>query len=66
VLLEPLDLGGLPNVTSNPDEKSYRIGDFEIIPKDAGERLLAVSLWQNQEEALAKVAESIRQAVRQQ
>ena len=63
VLIEPLDLGGLPDVTQEADGKSLKIGTFEIVPKDASERLRAVSLWANPEEALARVAERIREVV---
>lgn len=59
VLIEPLDLGGLPGV----NEEGTKIQDFEIIPKNKDERLQAISLWQNEDEALAKVAERIRQAI---
>ena len=60
ILAEPIDLGGLPGV----DELGTTIQSFEIVPKNQDERLLAISLWGNQEEALAKVAERIRMAVR--
>ncbi|MBD0288796.1 MAG: toll/interleukin-1 receptor domain-containing protein [Flavisolibacter sp.] len=71
VLFEPLDLGGIPGITpieeNNGSErivKGFKIGDFEIIPKTEKEQQLKpVSLWQNQEEALAKVAERIRKAI---
>ncbi|MBI5916462.1 MAG: TIR domain-containing protein, partial [Bacteroidetes bacterium] len=60
VLVEPLDLGGLPGV----DEEGLKIQDFEITPKeDSSGRLKAISLWTSHEEALAKVAQKIREAV---
>jgi hypothetical protein len=64
VLAEPLDLGGLPGVTTDETGKTVKINDYEIVPKDEGERLKAISLWANPEEALAKVAERIRSAIR--
>lgn len=60
VLIEPLDLGGLPGV----DEDGTSIQSFEIVPKNTDGRLQAISLWPNQDEALAKTAERIRLAVR--
>lgn len=60
MLVGPLDLGGLPGV----DEAGTKIQSFEIVPKDDNERLRAVSLWDNHEAALAKVAERIRLAVK--
>ncbi len=63
ILFEPLDLGGLPEITDPEAGYSYKISDFEIIPKNTGGQLQAVSLWPNQEEALALVAESIRMAI---
>jgi len=62
VLFEPLDLGGLSEI-STPDNLSFKISDFEIIPKNLDGHLQAVSLWQNQEQALAFVAERIREAI---
>lgn len=59
ILIEPLDLGGLPGV----DNDGTKIQGFEIVPKDKNERLLAVSLWPSVEEGLAKVAERIRMAI---
>lgn len=64
VLFEPVDLSGLPSISTSPDGKELKIGTFEILPKNKDERLQAVSLWQNGEEALAKVAERIREAIK--
>lgn len=65
ILFEPLDLGGLSVVSeSTGSQPVYKISDFEIIPKNANGHLQAVSLWPNQEEALAKIAERIREAVK--
>jgi len=66
ILLEPLDLGGIPNICQTHDSHSFKISDFEIVPKNADGRLQPISLWQNQEEALAKVAEKIRSTIRSQ
>jgi len=67
ILVEPLDLGGLPGVIEifDPETKvpALKIQDFEIVPKDANGYLKAVSLWSNHEEALAIVAQRIRAAV---
>jgi internalin A len=60
ILVEPLDLGGLPGV----DDAGTKIQGFEIVPKNKNEHLLAVSLWANHEEALAEVAKRIRAAVK--
>lgn len=62
VLFEPLDLGGLPALIGE-NGRELKIGDLEILPKNSNQMLQAVSLWQNQEEALAKVAERIREAI---
>lgn len=62
VYFEPLDLGGISDISEPTGKPSNKIIDFEIIPKKDGQ-LLAVSLWQNQEEALADVAERIREAI---
>lgn len=64
ILFEPLDLGSIPDISSDNENKSFKISDFEIIPKNADERLQPVSLWQNKEEALAKVAERIRAVIK--
>jgi hypothetical protein len=63
ILFEPLDLGGLSSVSESSNGQSYKISDFEIIPKDATGHLQAVSLWANQEEALTEVAKRIREAI---
>ena len=39
ILIEPLDLGGLPGV----DEDGTSIQSFEIVPKNKDERLQAIS-----------------------
>ncbi len=71
ILFEPLDLGGIPGISpveklkdSGTEVTGFKIGDFEIIPKTEKEQQLKpVSLWPNQEEALAIVAKRIRQAI---
>lgn len=67
ILVEPLDIGGLPGVTEDTDStgkvKNLKIQDFEIVPKDNNGYLKAVSLWENHEEALATVAQRIRAAI---
>ena len=62
VLIDPIDLESIPFITVG-EQGSYRISDFEIVPKENG-RLKAVSLWSNHQEALTSVAESIRRVVR--
>lgn len=66
VLVEPLDLGGLPGIEEQEEEGKIQLSiqSFEIVPKNDDGRLQAISLWSNQEEALAKTAERIRLAVR--
>jgi hypothetical protein len=64
ILFEPIDLGGLSIVSESPGTQSYKISDFEIIQKNATGHLQAASLWANQEEALAKIAEKIREAIK--
>lgn len=64
ILVEPLDLGGLPNITHDKDGKGMKINDFQITPSDENNRLKAISLWTNTEEALAKVALGIREAIK--
>ncbi len=65
VLVEPLDLGGLPYVSTSIDGNPIKISDIEIVPKDEKGHLKAISLWENQEEALSKVAIKIRIAIQQ-
>jgi Leucine-rich repeat (LRR) protein/GTPase SAR1 family protein len=68
IYVEPFDIGSLPNIIEEFDEKGLAMGikiqDIEIIPKDENGRLKAVSLWHNHEEALATVAARIRAAVK--
>lgn len=64
ILFEPLDLGGLPGISPGDATQSISISSFEIAPKTDQGQLLAVSLWDNAEEALAKIAETIRQAIK--
>jgi Leucine-rich repeat (LRR) protein/GTPase SAR1 family protein len=65
VYLEPFDLGGIPGIAVTEDGRELKIGNFEIIPKNQDQqRLVAVSLWQNQEEALAEIARRIREAIK--
>ncbi len=52
VLIEPFDLGAVGPIAVK-----------EAIPKDAEGKLKALSLWNNQEEGLMKVAERIRMAI---
>ncbi|HVU53763.1 MAG TPA: hypothetical protein VHD83_01855 [Puia sp.] len=63
ILFEPLDLGGVPSITPGDATQSMSISTFEIAPKTDQGQLLAVSLWDNTEEALAKIATSIRMAI---
>lgn len=63
VLIEPFALSAIPEVPDVEGGSPRKITDFEIVPKDDDQRLRAVSLWTNTEEALARVAERIREAV---
>jgi Leucine-rich repeat (LRR) protein/GTPase SAR1 family protein len=64
ILFEPLDLGGLSGISGTTNGQTYKINDFEIIPKTTQGHLKAVSLWDNQEEALSIIAQRIREVIR--
>ncbi len=63
ILIEPTDYGALPGVVASSHGEA-KVQNFEIIPKDTNGHLKAVSLWDNPEEALAKVAEQIRKVIK--
>ena len=63
VYLEPFDIGSIREASISDDLKNTTISDFEIIPKDDNEQLRAASLWLNENNALAKIAERIRKAI---
>ena len=63
ILFEPIDLGGLTDISEVNGNPMYKISDFEIIPKTVQGHLKAVSLWENQEEALASIAKAIREVI---
>jgi internalin A len=64
VYLEPFDLESVKvaNIKSDDSSTSNSILDFELIPKE-GNHLKAISVWANENEALAEVAKKIRAVI---
>jgi hypothetical protein len=58
ILLQPLDYGAL-----RLDNQLKVLLDNEMIPKNDSQKLVPVTLWENQEEAFAKIAERVRTAI---
>jgi len=58
ILLQPLDYGAL-----RLDDQLKVLLDNEMIPKNDSQKLVPVTLWQNQEEAFAKIAARVRTAI---
>ncbi len=59
IYIESCDLAAIPNFNGVDD----KISNFEIIPKDEDGKLRPINLWQNEAQALAKVASRIREVV---
>jgi hypothetical protein len=58
ILLQPLDYGAL-----RLDAQLTKLLDTEMLPKDDSQQLIPVTLWDNQEEAFAKIAQRVREAI---
>lgn len=58
ILLQPLDYGAL-----RLDAQLTKLLDTEMLPKDDSQQLIPVTLWDNPEEAFAKIAQRVREAI---